>query len=105
MNHHRLAGCPEELSHLALMAEGSGSGKEVCGAWMVMVEVSVQDPAAPSWQFLQVCFPLACTSCRLLNVVVLPISVDCVISKESIATAGIVQLTMPCTHRSIQLLC
>lgn len=32
---------------------GSG-GKEVVGAWMLMVEVSVQDPAAPSWEFLQV---------------------------------------------------
>ncbi|KAL0028583.1 hypothetical protein WJX79_003483 [Trebouxia sp. C0005] len=33
--------------------EGSNSGKEVFGAWMVMVEVSAQDPAAPSWEFLQ----------------------------------------------------
>lgn len=40
-----------------LCAEGSICGKEVCGAWMVMVEVSVQDPAAPSWEFLQVRCP------------------------------------------------
>ena len=40
-----------------LNAEGSNSGKEVFGAWMVMVEVSAQDPAAPSWEFLQVCCP------------------------------------------------
>ena len=34
---------------------GTGNGgKEVEGAWMLMVEVSVQDPAAPSWEFLQV---------------------------------------------------
>ena len=43
--------------HNLLCAEGSNCGKEVCGAWMVMVEVSVQDPAAPSWEFLQVCCP------------------------------------------------
>ena len=34
---------------------GNGNGgKAVAGAWMLMVEVSMQDPAAPSWEFLQV---------------------------------------------------
>ena len=39
---------------IACSAEGSSAGKDIGGAWMLMVEVSVQEPAAPSWEFLQV---------------------------------------------------
>ena len=46
---------PPDLRAICGIGAGSGSGgKEVTGAWMLMVEVSVQDPAAPSWEFLQV---------------------------------------------------
>ena len=42
------------LGLMTIGASDAGNGKEVAGAWMLMVEVSVQDPAAPSWEFLQV---------------------------------------------------
>lgn len=46
---------PPDMTAVSVRNVGNGSGgKEVAGAWMLMVEVSVQDPAAPSWEFLQV---------------------------------------------------
>lgn len=35
-------------------ADSAASGHEVCGAWILLVEVATLDPAAPCWEFLQV---------------------------------------------------
>ena len=59
---------PPDMMAVCMNNAGSGnSGKEVAGAWMLMVEVSVQDPAAPSWEFLQV---RSCTVSRLYAITV-----------------------------------
>lgn len=56
---------PPDMMVVSASDAGNGNGgKEVSGAWMLMVEVSVQDPAAPSWEFLQV---FCCTSLVLFS--------------------------------------
>lgn len=44
---------------VAVLVKGAAvTGREGCGAWILLVEVSALDPSAPSWEFLQVCIYL-----------------------------------------------
>lgn len=39
---------------------GPDTKQAVSGAWLLLAEVSAQDPTGPSWQFLQVKYAQTC---------------------------------------------